>query len=158
MEPGNTVKRKSHQRKSGLAAGPARNRSRVSGRLWVEKDGETFISWGRVILLERIKQRGSISAAARSMQMGYRHAWQLVESMNRQSPRPLVDKTMGGEGGGGATLTPHGEATIAAFWELVARFREWISQQDPRLWLTESERQKGQTPGTLPKRKRGQPR
>lgn len=137
------MKRKPHHRESGLAAGPARNKRCISGRLWVEKDGQTFISWGRVTLLERIKQYGSISAAARSMQMGYRHAWQLVQSMNRQSPQPLVRKVMGGRGGGGAVLTPHGEAAIAAFWELVARFKQWISKQDPRLWLTESERQKG---------------
>ena len=135
------MKRKSHQRKSGLAAGPAHNKSRISGRLWVEKDGETFISWGRIVLLERIKQYGSISAAARSMKMGYRHAWQLVESMNQQSNRPLVKKTTGGENGGGAALTSHGEAAIAKFWKLAASFKKWLSRQDPLLWQTESERQ-----------------
>jgi molybdate transport system regulatory protein len=55
-----------------------------------------------VVLLERIDEHGSISAAARSMGMGYRHAWELVDEVNRVSPRALVEKDAGGRGGGGA--------------------------------------------------------
>lgn len=86
------------------------------------------------MLLERIGECGSISAAARSMGMGYRHAWDLVEEMNRLSPKVLVRKVTGGPGGGGAELTPEGEAAVAGFWELVSRFGEWLSREDPRLW------------------------
>jgi molybdate transport system regulatory protein len=87
-----------------------------------------------VVLLERIQEYGSISAAARSMGMGYRHAWELVEQMNRLSPKKLVAKKTGGEGGGGAVLTPHGETAITRFWELVNEFREWLSPLDPEIW------------------------
>ena len=68
------------------------------------------------------------------MGMGYRHGWELVDDMNRTSPRPLVRKTIGGPGGGGAELTPAGETVIARWWKLVEDFSEWLSGQEPRLW------------------------
>lgn len=70
----------------------------------------------------------------RSMGMGYRHAWELVEEMNRLSPRELVRKEAGGRGGGGARLTLYGEAVVGNFWRLAARFGEWLSREDARLW------------------------
>lgn len=102
---------------------------RVSGRLWVEKDGKTYLGWGRITLLERIRENGSISAAARSMGMGYRHAWELVESMNKQSPTPLVMVRTGGRHGGGAQLTKAGEEAIDLFWSLAKDFRDWLGNQ-----------------------------
>jgi molybdate transport system regulatory protein len=99
--------------------------------VWVEKHGETYLGWGRVVLLERIREHGSISAAARSMGMGYRHAWELVESMNRLGPSPLVRKVTGGARGGGACLTPPGEAAVEAFWNLVEQFRVWLAARRP---------------------------
>ena len=95
------------------------------------------------MLLERIGELGSISAAARSMGMGYRHAWELVDEMNRLSPRTLVRKAAGGPGGGGAELTPEGEAVIERFWGLVSRFGEWLSLQDARLWKPGGAREEG---------------
>ncbi len=123
-----------HARGRGLGSSPARAGCKISGRLWVEKGRQTFLSWGRVVLLERIGECGSISAAARSMAMGYRHAWDLVDEMNRLSPKTLVRKVTGGPGGGGAELTPEGEAAVAGFWELVEDFGKWLSARDARLW------------------------
>lgn len=88
---------------------------RVRGKLWIEGPEGTFLGYGRVVLLERIREHGSISAAARSMKMSYRHAWKLVDSMNRQGRSPLVVTSTGGKGGGGATLTETGEAAITTF-------------------------------------------
>jgi len=132
--PAPHLQAKRHSRAPGLRSGPVRDGCRVSGRLWVERDGKTFLRWGRVILLERIREHGSISAAARSMRMGYRHAWELVEEMDRVSPRALVEKGVGGKGGGGTRLTAEGEAAVAGFWELVEDFGEWLSARDARLW------------------------
>ena len=120
------------RRKAGLAHGPGDTGYRVAGRLWIEKGDETYLSWGRVVLLERIAKHGSISAAARSMEMGYRHAWELVDVMNRQAPTPLIEKAAGGVKGGGARLTPAGEAAIAEFWRLVRDFQTWLARQRVR--------------------------
>jgi len=127
-------KPRAHDQDAGLGPSPSRDGCRLNGRLWLEKDGETFIAWGRVTLLERIREHGSINAAAASMGMGYRHAWTLVEQMNRMSPKPLVEKSTGGSGGGGTVLTEEGETVIRNFWSLVDGFRRWMGDRDPRLW------------------------
>ncbi len=88
---------------------------RAVARLWVERGAETYLGMGRVSLLERIRDRGSIAAAARSMGMGYRHAWDLVQQMNRLAPTLLVERATGGRGGGGSHLTPAGAQAIAQF-------------------------------------------
>jgi molybdate transport system regulatory protein len=106
---------------------------RARGRFWIEGPEGTFLGYGRVILLERIRDHGSISAAARSMEMSYRHAWQLVDSMNRQSKTPVVAKSTGGKGGGGAVLTEAGERAIELFWPAYAEFKEHLARQTARL-------------------------
>lgn len=101
----------------------------VKGRLWVEKDDRTFLSWGRVVLLERVGQEGSVSAAAKALNMSFSHAWGLVKSMNALSDEPLVETRAGGKGGGGAWLTPAGQRAVADFWDLVRDFQGWIAKQ-----------------------------
>jgi molybdate transport system regulatory protein len=99
------------------------------GRVWIEGKEGTFLGYGRVVLLERIKQYGSISEAAKSMNMSYRHAWELVDSMNHQSGRPLVETATGGKGGGGARLTEAGERAIELFWNFHNNFRKFLKQE-----------------------------
>jgi molybdate transport system regulatory protein len=98
----------------------------LRGRVWIEGPHGTFLGYGRVVLLERIRDYGSISAAARSMKMSYRHAWKLVESMNRQNRKPLVTMSTGGRGGGGAALTEAGEHAIDAFWCFWRDFKTFL--------------------------------
>ncbi len=122
-------KSKAPLEQNAMACGPAQAGLRLKGRLWVEKKDKTFLSWGRVVLLERIGQGGSLSAAAKSMGMSYSHAWNLVEEMNCLAGEPLVDKQAGGSGGGGARLTPAGEKAVADFWRLVNEFQSWIAER-----------------------------
>ena len=124
------VKKKDHGRGTALASSVPAAGMQVKGRLWLEKDGEAFLSWGRVVLLERIRDLGSIAAAARSMEMAYSHAWSLVADINRLAGEELVARTFGGRKGGRAWLTPAGEAAVADFWQLVDRFQEWIKHQE----------------------------
>ncbi|MEW6387472.1 MAG: LysR family transcriptional regulator [Thermodesulfobacteriota bacterium] len=122
-------KKPDHGRGTALAASPAAGGTQIKGRLWLEKDGETYLSWGRVVLLERIREKGSIAAAARSMGMAYSHAWTLVANMNRLAGEELVSRTFGGRHGGRAWLTPAGEAAVAEFWDLAGGFQEWLQSQ-----------------------------
>jgi len=123
-------KKPDHGRGTALAASPSEAAGiQIKGRLWLEKEGETFLSWGRVVLLERIRDQGSIAAAARSLNMAYSHAWGLVQKMNHLAGEELVARTFGGKKGGRAWLTPAGEAAIVRFWELVAEFRQWLARK-----------------------------
>ena len=108
---------------------------RLHGRFWVEGREGTFLGYGRVVLLERIREHGSISAAARSMEMSYRHAWKLVDSMNRQSRHPVVKKSTGGRGGGGARLTKAGQQAIDCFWSVYRDFKNFLIERSRQLDL-----------------------
>lgn len=103
------------------------------GRLWLEGEEGTFLGYGRVVLLERIRERGSLAQAAKSMEMSYKHAWDLLASMNRQAGCKLVETSRGGKSGGGATLTPAGERAIAVFWEYHAKFQTVLQEMTAKL-------------------------
>jgi len=85
--------------------------------------------------LERIREFGSISAAARSMEMSYRHAWELVDSMNRQSRNAVVAKRAGGHGGGGTVLTEVGERAVETFWAAHGDFMDFLDARSRGLDL-----------------------
>lgn len=85
----------------------------LSLRIDFEPDGR--LGPGKVMLLERIAASGSISAAARSMNMSYKHAWDLIEEMNVLFGKQLISTQTGGKDGGGARLTEMGEAVVTRF-------------------------------------------
>ena len=103
------------------------------GRLWLEGEEGTFLGYGRVVLLERIREFGSLAKAARSMEMSYKHAWDLLASMNRQAGGKLVETSRGGKSGGGARLTPAGERAIVVFWQYHTRFQEVLQEMTAKL-------------------------
>lgn len=106
-----------------------RDEYELMGRIWIEGKDGTFLGYGRVILLERIREYGSISEAAKSMDMSYRHAWELVDSINKQAREPLIETATGGKGGGGARLTASGERAVSAFRDLYTRFKGFLEKE-----------------------------
>ena len=107
--------------------------SQWRGRIWLEGLEGTFLGHGRVLLLERIKKYGSISQAARSMEMSFKHAKDLVDSMTRQAGCTLVVTARGGKKGGGAMLTPAGEQVITLFWHYHERFQIVMQEMNEEL-------------------------
>ncbi|MFH7326729.1 winged helix-turn-helix domain-containing protein [Desulfurivibrio sp. C05AmB] len=103
------------------------------GRVWIEHNGETYLGFGRVVLLEKIRELGSINRAAAAMGMSYKHAWDLVNAMNRHAAEPLVISSRGGKGGGGARLTAAGAAAISAFKKLHAELSAFLAKQTAKL-------------------------
>ena len=101
------------RRDGGGADGEAAS---LSLRLRFRDASGLAIGPGKIELLERIRDAGSISAAARDMHMAYRRAWLLVRGLNDSFERPVVETARGGSGRGGAGLTELGE-------ELVSRYR-----------------------------------
>jgi len=102
----------------------------LRGHIWIEGSEGTFLGYGRIALLERIREYGSITKAAKALEMSYRRAWVLIDSMNRQVPRPYVVTAAGGKKGGGTLLTEEGERAIALFWEIHEDFQKFLSGKD----------------------------
>jgi molybdate transport system regulatory protein len=87
----------------------------IEGRIWFKKAGKNLLGNGRVELLEKIDEYGSISKASKAMKMSYKAAWDMVDAMNNLSDKPLVQKVTGGKNGGGTQLTDAGLALINTF-------------------------------------------
>ena len=68
----------------------------------------------RLEVLRSIHHAGSISEAARANGVSYKAAWQALETLSNLAGVPLVDKVVGGSGGGGARLTPEGLQVLEA--------------------------------------------
>ena len=79
---------------------------------------------GKTQLLELIGETGSISGAARRMEMSYRRAWLLVDELNELFGKPVVETMAGGAGGGGATVTDFGRQVVRAFREMESQANE----------------------------------
>jgi molybdate transport system regulatory protein len=103
------------------------------GHIWIDGKEGTFIGYGRVVLLERIRDHGSISKAAKSMDMSYKHAWDLIDSMNRQAPRPFIITSTGGRGGGGTCLTDDGLKAIRIFWDFHNDFQDFLACEEKKV-------------------------
>jgi len=81
-------------------------------------------------LLRAIRETGSLTAAAEQEGVTYRTAWLRAERANRAWGARLVERRRGGRGGGGAILTPLGEAVVEQAAEAGARA---ITRSRPRV-------------------------
>lgn len=66
----------------------------------------------RIDILRRLGEVGSISEAARSAGVSYKAAWQALETLSNLAGTALVEKVVGGTGGGGAQLTHAGRKLL----------------------------------------------
>lgn len=72
----------------------------------------------RVEILRRVGQGGSISQAARDSGVSYKAAWQALDTLSNLAGQALVERVVGGAGGGGARLTPAGAQLLRVADEL----------------------------------------
>lgn len=77
-----------------------------------------LIGPGKIELLRAVAQHGSISAAARALGLSYKRAWSLLDELQRAIPVPVLETAAGGKKGGGAQVTPAGQALLAHYDEL----------------------------------------
>lgn len=86
----------------------------------MQQDGSFFQALGhgqsdkRIAILRQIGAGGSISQAARSVGVSYKAAWQALDTLTNLAGVALVERVVGGAGGGGARLTPAGQELLDA--------------------------------------------
>lgn len=112
-----------------------RNKYTIRVRIWIDEDNGPFLGIGRVILLEKIKETGSITNAAKAIKMSYRQAWQLVNDMNKRSNLPLVEKILGGNKGSNSRLTKEGERVINEFYRVEREIKDVVNSKTNELRL-----------------------
>ena len=102
----------------------------LDGRVWLKTGDEKVLGRGRVELLERIRDSGSIRQAALQMKMSYKQAWDMVNHLNTHFASPLVISQRGGKGGGKAVLTEQGVRVITYFHQLQQKFQEFLDSSE----------------------------
>ncbi len=83
-----------------------------------------LIGPGKIELLRAVAEQGSISGAARSLGMGYKRAWSLLDELQRSIQTPIIETAAGGSKGGGATVTAAGLALLDLYDELERACRD----------------------------------
>ena len=106
---------------------------KIRNRIWIDGSEGTFIGNGRIQLLEKLAETGSINDAAKELKMSYRKAWALLDSMNRQAPEPFIIKSTGGTGGGGTIVTKAGLKAIKSFNLLNERSNRFLEKEMEKL-------------------------
>lgn len=101
----------------------------------------------RIAILRGIAQSGSISQAARDVGVSYKAAWQAIDTLTNLAGVPLVERSVGGVGGGGAQMTAAGhellqaaEAMARLRSELLDRLKDGATSIQPNLGLMTSMR------------------
>lgn len=103
----------------------------VRGSIWISVGGDSLGGHGRVALLRAVDQHGSITQAAKAFGMSYKAAWDAINRMNELSRTPLIERAVGGRGGGSTRLTEHGRRLIERYEQVDAihqRFVELLDQ------------------------------
>ncbi|MDY0744621.1 LysR family transcriptional regulator [Paucibacter sp. R3-3] len=84
-------------------------------RMRVNIGEQIAVGPGKIQLLEALAEQGSITAAAKSLDMSYRRAWLLIDELNRSLAEPAVASATGGQRGGGSELTEAGRRLIELY-------------------------------------------
>lgn len=74
----------------------------------------------RIALLQHIAEQGSITRAAKAAGLSYKAAWDAIDELNNLAQKPLVERSVGGKGGGGAKLSSEGERVLRLYQKLQA--------------------------------------
>ncbi|MBC7390784.1 MAG: LysR family transcriptional regulator [Opitutaceae bacterium] len=99
-----------------------------NGRIWIDTDEGPFLGYGRIEILEKIRETGSLRKASIEMKMSYQQAWNLIKQMNERIGEPLVLLSRGGSGGGSTLLTDKGEKAINAFHQFNEAFQLFLTE------------------------------
>ncbi|MCF7560172.1 LysR family transcriptional regulator [Sabulilitoribacter multivorans] len=102
---------------------------KIKSRIWIESDKHVLLGEGRVQLLKAIDKTGSLSKAAKALNISYKKAWNLLDSVNKSAKKPVTINSIGGKGGGGAELTDYGKSLILAFDEINKNCWEFLDKQ-----------------------------
>jgi molybdate transport system regulatory protein len=103
---------------------PGLGAPRILPSIRLDFAGERFLGPGKIMLLERIMETGSISGAGRRLKMSYRRAWLHVDALNHMFVEPVVVAAMGGVHGGGAEVTAFGRRLVETYRVVEARLAD----------------------------------
>jgi len=104
-----------------------KNRISLRTKIWFTKDNLMVFGEGLAKILYAIDEQGSLSKAAKSVGVSYRHAWGDLKRAEERLGFPLLERQIGGHSGGGAKLTVKARKLLNGYERLK---RKIIHQSD----------------------------
>jgi len=92
-------------------------------------DGKPIIGEGKADLLMEIYETGSLSAAARNLNISYRHAHEMVSELNERCGMEIIATEVGGASGGGTRLTKKGRKLVESYLAMKDGLENWLESQ-----------------------------
>lgn len=103
----------------------------VTRIVFLDDTGEKFFGEGPARLLRGIEEKGSLRAAALSMEMAYTKALSIIKRAEAALGFQLVIRTTGGRAGGGSRLTNEGKEWLTKY----ESYRNACLQANNKLYL-----------------------
>lgn len=114
-----------------------RKSTRARCKIWVEHDDALVFGSGRYKLLQAIDETGSINEAATQVRISYRAAWGKIKATEERWGVKLLERHVGGKGGGGATLTDDARELMTRYIEFERQARAAVDEQFQKVFLSE---------------------
>ena len=99
--------------------------AKISVRLFTD---DKCFGPGIAALLRRVDKYHSLRSAAASMGMAYSKAWTILKSCEQHLGFKLVNSTIGGKNGGGATLTENAKKMLSAYDEYCEELKAYADK------------------------------
>jgi len=109
---------------------------KIKSKFWIEVDGRPVFGRGKRCLLEAIDKHGSISRAAREINISYRKAWSHLNAMEERLGMRLIERQIGGKGGGGATLTKNARTILEKYREMESGLQKLVEGRFKKIFKT----------------------
>jgi len=107
----------------------------VQVKLWFEEEGRPVFGEGRYRLLKTIEREGSISKAAKKLNMSFKSAWAHLGRAEENLGIKLLERTRGGSGGGFTVLTNRAKELLRMYERLNEEVNEYTEKKFAALRL-----------------------
>lgn len=84
-------------------------------KIWLEADNRKVFGDGPADILMRVARTGSLRQTAAEINMSYSQAWKLIQMIEENLGYTVLDKQVGGAGGGHSKLTPRAAELTKAY-------------------------------------------
>lgn len=105
----------------------------VNYKLWLEKNGIAF-GEGFFKILLYVSMSKSMAQAAREMGMSYRSVWGKIKTAENAWGVQLVFTQVGGEMGGGASLTPEAQELLRTYNKIKEEMEQKVSDLNKKVF------------------------
>lgn len=100
-------------------------------KFWLETEDGYVIGKGSFTLLQGIKETGTLSGAAKALNMSYRHAWGIIRNIEKRIGNPVIKTHRGGRyPGGGTELTQTGLELVKTYLKYKKTFNNISTKQN----------------------------